>query len=142
MLPVFVDCTFIAIIIICAITDWKKRIISNYAIIVLCIITVIKFIYCINNGIPDIWYSFLILVPLIPIFFGWKNQKVGSGDLKLLICAGIYLGLLNAIISILFTFTVMTIKFRKYKLPLPFATYFAPGAISLIAINQIILFLN
>lgn len=85
------------ILVICSITDIKKRIVPNTCIVLLLVICVIKVIF--DNFTGYSWWMHIAgLVYTIPFFIAWSKNQMGAGDVKLIMAICLYLGLFYPII--------------------------------------------
>jgi leader peptidase (prepilin peptidase)/N-methyltransferase len=142
VIELLLDCAFLIVIAVCAVTDWKSRRIPNMAILALIGLAAVKFICYLSDGRTEIWYSFLILIPVATLMSGWNRGNVGAGDIKLMAAAGIYLGIVSAIAALLTSLVIVKIKFAKDKSAVPFAVYFAPCVCAVVIAGWIIKLLN
>lgn len=108
---IILDILFLVLIIICSITDIQKRIVTNSCIILLLILGIIKTVINISIGYPW-WFNLVGIVYVIPFFVAWLNNKMGAGDVKLILVISLYLG----VFSSLFAFIFMAIFLLVYAL--------------------------
>lgn len=97
VLLLITDIAFMLILIICIITDIKKRIVPNTCIVLLLVICVIKVI--LDNLIGYPWWMHVAgLVYTIPFFIEWNKNQMGAGDVKMILVICMYLGLFYTVI--------------------------------------------
>lgn len=98
---IILDISFFVLIVICSITDIKKRIVPNSCIILLLVLGIIKTIINISIGYPW-WFNLVGIVYVIPFFGAWLNDKMGAGDVKLILVSSLYLGVFNSLLVFIF----------------------------------------
>jgi leader peptidase (prepilin peptidase)/N-methyltransferase len=125
-LSILTDALFISLLVWCSYTDLKRRIVSNIAIVILLCLGVAHYITVLYTGLEWSRYPAALLVA-IPFFIAWLKGKMGAGDVKLIIAAGLYLGLANIMIAfllmvplliVLMIFSVTKGKQKKHLIPL------------------------
>jgi leader peptidase (prepilin peptidase) / N-methyltransferase len=132
---IILDILFLILIVICSITDIKKRIVPNLCIILLLILGIIKTVVNISIGYPW-WFNLIGIVYSIPFFIAWHNNKMGAGDVKLIIVICLYLGIINSLIALILTLICLLVwaiyakeKNIDTKKCIPLAPFIAVGFI-------------
>ena len=106
---IILDISFLVLIIICSITDMQKRIVPNSCIVLLLTLGIVK--TAINISIGYLWWFNLVgIVYAVPFFGAWLNDKMGAGDVKLILAISLYLGVFHS----LFVFIFMTMSLLVY----------------------------
>lgn len=123
---ILADALFICLLGWCSVSDIRKRQIPNEAILLMLIIGILNAFFCTAAG--QIWWHYPAgLMIEFPFILSWLKDKMGAGDVKLMLVCGLYLGLPAALVSsglmliILFGITIFLIfnkKSLKTRIPL------------------------
>ena len=140
---VLMDAFFIGLLLCCCYTDMRKRIVSNVTIALILCLGIAHTVFTALTG--SIWWTYPAgMVLAIPFFIAWLRGQMGAGDVKLIMAIGLYLGLLNTVI----TFVLMApflailmvrsqIKTGTFKRAIPLAPVLAFGAIGAVALGYL-----
>jgi len=89
------------------------------------------------------------LLPAVPFFIVWLKNRMGAGDVKLLMGIGLYLGLTNTLTAFVLMLPVLIVcmicsrqKGREVKNAIPFAPVLAFGASGTVLLGYSIAILN
>ena len=141
------DILFMIILIICSITDIKKRIVPNTCIVLLLIISITKIILDSLTGYPW-WMHIAGLVYTIPFFALWSKNEMGAGDVKLLIVIPLFLGLFSSLIAFLFMFMIllsyglyMRVKSKDIHQSIPLAPFISIGFLGFLTLKYCLSFI-
>ena len=133
-LRILMDAFFIAILVWCAYTDIRTRIVLNTAVALLMSLGVAHAVLIVLSG--SAWWPYLAGLALaIPFFVIWLKGGMGAGDVKLLMGIGLYLGLAVTLMSLALMLPLliacMIYSLRKHgtlRRTIPFAPVLAFGA--------------
>ena len=133
-LCILMDAFFIGLLVWCACTDWKARTVSNLCIALLLGLGLAHTALMILNG--GTWWTYPAgLLLSVPFIITWLKNGMGAGDVKLIMGIGIYLGLLNTLVSFILMIPLLVIltvrswrKNKTVKSAIPFAPILAFGA--------------
>jgi leader peptidase (prepilin peptidase)/N-methyltransferase len=134
VLSILMDAFFVALLLWCAITDWKTRTVSNITVALLLCLGALHTAFMILSG--NSWWTYPAgLLLSIPFVFAWLRNGMGAGDVKLIMLIGLYLGLLNSLVCFALMIPALTvlmvrswIKNKTLKSAIPFAPVLAFGA--------------
>jgi len=144
MLFHILDMAFAGLMIACAVSDHKKRTISNRLILALLILGAVHMAYDCYMG-----YSIFPYVFAIPLFMlcymCWKNGAIGGGDVKLMTAICLYMGFWQAALAFGVSFAALLLRYwligsahkRRQRRRIPFAPPLALGCIVTLGINYI-----
>lgn len=139
------DIVFMLILIVCSITDIKKRIVPNTCIVLLLVTGVSKIILYSITGYPW-WIHVAGLVHTIPFFLAWSKSQMGAGDVKLIMAICLYTGLIISVIFFGFTALVLGIYVmflyatrKTLNESVPLAPFIALGYLGYIIVKWLIL---
>jgi len=123
---ILADAFFILFLGWCSVSDIRKRQIPNQAILLMLIVGILNVFVCTAAG--QIWWYYPAgLMIEFPFILSWLKNKMGAGDVKLMLVCGLFLGLPAALISaglmliILFViaiYLVFTKRSLKTRIPL------------------------
>lgn len=116
----------------------------NPCIVLLLVLGIIKTVVNISIGYPW-WFNLASIFYAIPFFIAWNNNKMGAGDVKLILVISLYLGVFNS----LFAFIFMAISLLAYAFvsktlrkdltkSIPLAPFIMIGYLSYIGIRYFI----
>ena len=133
-LSILMDAFFIALLIWCAYTDWKARTVLNLCIALLLGLGLARTaLIILNDGTCWTYPAGLLLS--VPFIIAWLKNAMGAGDVKLIMGIGLYLGLLNTLVSFTLMIPLLVIltvhswrKNKTVKSAIPFAPVLAFGA--------------
>ena len=132
---ILMDAFFIAVLLWCSYTDLKKRTVSNLSIAVLLCLGLVHTVLVIMTG-SSWWVYPAGMLLSIPFFIAWVKDRMGGGDVKLIMAIGIYLGLSDTLVAFVLTapilaFLILTVwvKHRTVIFSIPFVSVIAYGAI-------------
>jgi len=133
-LSILMDAFFIVLLVRCAYKDVKTRAVSNLCIALLLGLGLARTALIILNG--GIWWIYPAgLLLSIPFIITWLKNGMGAGDVKLMMGIGLYLGLLNTLVSFILMIPLLIIltvhswrKNKTVKSAIPFAPVLAFGA--------------
>jgi len=95
---ILADAFFILLLCWCSVSDIRKRQIPNQAILLMLIVGILNPFVC--TAVSQIWWYYpaglIIAFPFIP---SWLKNKMGAGDVKLMLVCGLFQGLPSALIS-------------------------------------------
>jgi len=83
---------FICLLAWVSITDATKRIIPNWAVLIMLIIGILNTVIAAISSLAWWWYPAGIMIAL-PFLLLWLRGKMGAGDTKLMLVCGLFLGL-------------------------------------------------
>lgn len=134
VLGILMDAFFIVLLLWCARTDWKTRIVSNLAVILLLCLGLAHLAIMLLAG--STWWTYPAgLLLAVPFFIAWLRSGMGAGDVKLIMGIGLYLGLLSTLISFALMVPVLgvlmvrsRVKSGTFKGAIPLAPVLAFGA--------------
>jgi Flp pilus assembly protein protease CpaA len=132
---ILMDAFFIAILVWCSYTDFKKRTITNLTIVLLLCLGAAHMVLVIMSG--GIWWEYPAgLLLAIPFFIAWLKNSMGGGDVKLIMAIAIYLGLWSTLVAftlMLPVFAVLIVhakcKDKTLKRRIPLAPVIGIGAV-------------
>ena len=135
-LGILTDAFFIALLIWCAYTDIRTRIVSNTAVVLLLGLGLAHTVLIGLSG--RVWWPYPAgLALVVPFFIVWLQGGMGAGDVKLLMGIGLYLGLAGTLISFALMLPCMAIllirswiRNKTLKSMIPFAPVLAFGAVT------------
>ena len=120
----------IILYIAAGISDWKKRVIPNYAPLLLFVLGLVKTIlfyqpYTLFLSIAG------FIIPSVIIIIGYHlGKNVGGGDLKIMAATGFLFGLINICFILLPTFIFGTVYSAvKRESVVPLGTFLAVGVV-------------
>jgi Flp pilus assembly protein protease CpaA len=121
---------FIVLLLYAAYTDYTKRKIPNFIVIIILVLSIF------HNEVPITERIVGFLIPAMPLFLiALKYEIVKGGDVKFLSAVGAYLGLYSmAYILIPATLTAVVWGYKNKEKSVPLAFVFAVGYIILKAI--------
>lgn len=97
---ILTDVLFLILLAWCSYTDLKRREISNIAVVLLMIIGIANLVFRVIKG--ENYFSFPVgIILVLPFFSGWFKKRIGGGDVKLIFCCGLYLGLWYMAVSLI-----------------------------------------
>lgn len=134
ILSILMDAFFVALLVWCACTDWKTRTVSNLPIVLMLLLGLAHTaLMCLNSGT---WWTYPAgLLLSVPFIVAWLKNSMGAADVKLILGIGLYLGLLNTLVSFVLMIPLLVIltvhswrKNKTVKNAIPFAPVLAFGA--------------
>ncbi len=148
ILRILMDAFFIALLICCVYTDIKTRTVSNVSVILLLCLGLAHTVLIGLSG--SAWWPYPAGLALaIPFFIVWLKGGMGAGDVKLIMGIGLYLGMLNALISFALMVPVLIglmvrswIKAETLKNAIPFAPVLAFGGVGAVLLGYILTLLT
>ncbi len=143
-LSILMDAFFIGLLVWCSYTDIRWRTVSNIAIALLLCLGIAHTGFMAFTQITW-WHYPAGLVYSLPFFVSWHKNKMGAGDVKLIMAISLYLGLYNSI----FAFFIMLLglilwsiyaraKLKNTKTRIPLAPFISAGAIVFLALQYFI----
>lgn len=84
--------------------DWDTQLISNYVVIFIAVLGILRFIF--NHSESDLPISsliigaFIVSVPLLLIELASKGRAMGRGDVYLMAACGLYLGMQGILVAL------------------------------------------
>lgn len=143
ILSILMDALFISLLVWCSYTDLKRRIVPNIAIGFLLCLGAVHFMVMFFSSMA--WWQYpMALLVAVPIFIAWLKDKVGAGDVKLIMAVSLYLGLTNMMITFLLMVLLLivlmiysAVKGRKSRQLIPLAPVIAFGGIGVVILNRI-----
>ncbi len=126
------DVSFVSVLVIIADRDARTRTVSNFFIIMLCSLAIIR-MFGIGSALPLLGLSPALLIAL---FFYHDGKNIGGADIKCMAGIGVYLGLLPALESYVVAFVLAIIVSvvkkiltqDKEKVGIPLCVYLTIGA--------------
>jgi len=95
---ILADAFFILLLGWCSVSDIRTRQIPNRAILLMLIVGILNAFVCTAAG--QIWWYYPAgLIIGFPFILSWLNNKMGAGDVKVMLVCGLLLGLPSALIS-------------------------------------------
>lgn len=95
---ILADAFFILLLCWCSVSDIRNRQIPNRAILLMLIVGILNVFVCTATG--QIWWYYPAgLIIGFPFILSWLNNKMGAGDVKLMLVCGLFQGLPSALIS-------------------------------------------
>lgn len=147
-LSILMDAFFITLLVWCSYTDIKTRIVSNVSfILILCLgLAHILLILLTDNA----WWPYPAgLLLCVPFLLAWLKNGMGAGDVKLMMGIGLYLGLLNTLVSFTLMIPVLILcmlhsrrKNGTVRNAIPFAPVLAFGAGGAVILGYVFAFIN
>jgi len=133
-LYILMDALFIALLVWCAYTDLKTRTVSNISVVLMLGLGLAHTALMLLTG--GAWWLYPAGLAMgVPFFIAWLRGHIGAGDVKLIMCIGLYLGLINTLQTFAFmlpVLIVLLILFRRKNETvtsmIPFAPVLAIGA--------------
>lgn len=133
-LSILMDAFFIALLVWCACTDLKTRTVLNLPVALLLGLGLAHTALMLLNG--GTWWTYPAGLSLsVPFIIAWLKDSIGAGDVKLIMGIGLYLGLLNTLVSFTLMIPLLVIltvyswrKNKTVKSAIPFAPVLAFGA--------------
>ena len=140
---ILLDALFVALLVWCAYTDCKKRTVSNLLIaLLLCLGLVHMAIILLADN--TWWQHPAGLLLSIPFLITWYKNDMGAADVKLIMVIGLYLGLMNTLVSFALMVPILAIsmvctwlKKRTLKCRIPLAPVLAFGAVATIVLRYL-----
>lgn len=137
------DAFFIALLTWCAYTDIRTRTVSNASVLLLLCLGLTHTVLMALS--EHMWWTYPSgIVMAVPLFALWLRGGIGAGDVKLIICIGLYLGVLNMLIAFAFMIPALAIimarywiKAKTFKCSIPLAPVLAIGAIGALALKYL-----
>ncbi|MFZ5973994.1 MAG: prepilin peptidase [Bacillota bacterium] len=131
---VLMDAFFLALLLWCSITDVKKRLIPNKAIVVLLCLGIVQTVFTALMG--GVWWQYPAgLMFAVPFFVAWLKNGMGAGDVKLVMVIALYLGFMNTVVALALIVPVLIglmvyslVKTKTVKLQIPIAPLLSIGA--------------
>lgn len=112
---IILDVLFVCLLTWCAISDWRKREISNGALMGILALSSIKLGYDIAFGEDLVEY--LPAVPLFVLLYTyWKKGSIGGGDVKFIPLLCLYMGITT--MSIAFAICLLFLSIMGFALHL------------------------
>lgn len=142
-LSILMDAFFVAPLVWCACSDWKTRTVSNLPIVLLLCLglahTALMFMT------SHTWWPYPSgLLLCVPFIIAWFRNGMGAGDVKLIMGVGLYLGLLNTLVSFALMIPMLAVltvrswyKSRTIKSAIPFAPVLTIGAAGAVALKYL-----
>lgn len=133
----------ISLIIVIFFTDWKYQIIPDQIQIAFFLFALAIFI---TNGLSareilyHLWEGFVVLAPILAIYFLTKGKGMGFGDVKLAFVIGFFLGIkqgltvlyLAFILGALIGIVLIVLKKKKLKSKIAFGPFLTIGILILL----------
>jgi|AGTN01.2.fsa_nt_gi Type IV leader peptidase family. len=134
ILSILMDAFFVALLVWCACADLKTRTVPNLPVVLLLGLGLAHTALMLMNSL--IWWTYPAgLLLSIPFIIAWLKNSMGAGDVKLIMGIGLYLGLLNTLVSFALMIPLLVIltvhswrKNKTVKSAIPFAPVLAFGA--------------
>lgn len=143
ILFIIMDIMFGVLLIVCSITDLKKRIVPNECIILLLLLGITHAVFKTIIGYVW-WYHFIGLVYSIPFFIAWHKELMGAGDVKLIIVISLYLGIINSLLAFIIMLLCLFIwaiyakaKSIDTKKSIPLAPFISAGFILFLCVKYL-----
>lgn len=145
ILGILMDAFFITLLTWCSFTDIRTRAVPNTGVVLLLCLGIAHTMLMASTG--NTWWTYPAGMALsVPFFIAWLKNGMGAGDVKLIIGIGLYLGLLNTILSFVLILPVMAvlcihawIRNRTLKQRIPFAPVMTLGAVGAVVLSYLIL---
>lgn len=142
-LGILLDPIFIALLVWCAYIDWKTRTVSNLPIVLLLCVGLMHMALVLLTS--NAWWLYPAGALLsAPFLFAWVKNSMGAADVKLIIAIGLYLGLVNTLLSFILMVPILAvlmvyswIKHKTLKCRIPLAPVLAIGAVAAVAFGYL-----
>jgi Flp pilus assembly protein protease CpaA len=142
------DALFLCLIAWCSISDLRKRIVSNYSVLLLLCLGFVHLGFILIN--VDIWWQYPTgLLLSFPFFFAWQRNGIGAGDVKLIAAVALYLGLINTIVAFTLMVPILAalllrsrLTHRPIKNRIPLAPVIGIGATGVLALGYLLQLIN
>ena len=141
---ILLDAFFLALLSWCAYTDWKTRAVSNLPVAMLVYLGLVKVVLTFLPGSALWWHHPAGLLLSIPFLITWYKNNMGAADVKLIMAIGLYLGLLNTLVSFALMIPILAVsmvctwlKKRTMKCRIPLAPVLTFGAVATIALRYL-----
>ncbi len=149
LLSILTDALFVSLLAWCSYTDIKKRIVSNPSVILLLCLGLVHMALMVLAG--NTWWTYPAgLLLSVPFVIGWLRNGMGAGDVKLIMAIGLYLGLLNTLVSFALMVPVLAVlmirswtKTKTLKgVAIPLTPVIAFGATGAVALGYLYAFMQ
>ena len=141
---ILMDALFVLLLVMCSVSDLRKRVISNVSIIMSLCLGLAHTVLALLGGEP--WWQHPVgMLLALPFFLSWLRNGIGAGDVKLIAVVGLYLGVLNTLVAFVLMIPILVVllayfwfKHKTIKQHIPLAPVISAGAIAALALGYLL----